>query len=58
MTHRTSRISPANKTSIDANAYAETSKRFSDLSEYDTKDHLMSALLAVAPRSPQEIKRR
>jgi len=29
----------ANKTSIDANA-AETSKRFSDLSEYDTKDQL------------------
>jgi OmpA-OmpF porin, OOP family len=29
----------ANKTTIDANA-AETSKRFSDLSEYDTKDQL------------------
>jgi outer membrane protein OmpA-like peptidoglycan-associated protein len=29
----------ANKTAIDANA-AETSKRFSDLSEYDTKDQL------------------
>jgi len=29
----------ANKTSIDANA-AETSKRFSELSEYDTKDQL------------------
>jgi OOP family OmpA-OmpF porin len=42
----------ANKTTIDANA-AETSKRFSDLTEYDTKDqldvHFASGSVKISP---------
>jgi OmpA-OmpF porin, OOP family len=50
----------ANKTAIDANA-AETSKRFSELSEYDTKDQLdvrfASGSTTVAPADREALKK-
>jgi OOP family OmpA-OmpF porin len=50
----------ANKTTIDANA-AETSKRFSELSEYDTKDQLdirfASGSITVSPANQEALKK-
>jgi OOP family OmpA-OmpF porin len=50
----------ANKTTIDANA-AETSKRFSELSEYDTKDQLdirfASGSTTVSPADQEALKK-
>jgi OmpA-OmpF porin, OOP family len=50
----------ANKTTIDANA-AETSKRFSELSEYDTKDQLdirfASGSTTVSPADREALKK-
>jgi OmpA-OmpF porin, OOP family len=50
----------ANKTTIDANA-TETSKRFSELSEYDTKDQLdirfASGSITVSPANQEALKK-
>ena len=50
----------ANKTTIDANA-AETSKRFSELSEYDTKDQLdirfASGSITVSPVNQEALRK-
>ena len=50
----------ANKANIDANA-AETSKRFSELSEYDTKDQLdvrfASGRTTISPPDQEELKK-
>ena len=50
----------SNKASIDANA-AETSKRFSELSEYDTKDqlnvHFASGSTKISPTDQEALKK-